>query len=395
MAVAASVGVAGGDLQAWRADFEGLFARIAGRFGRVEPRRRARAYLLGLLGQARRKNGWQLAEYVGDAGPDGMQRLLNLYRWDSGQVRDDLRGYVADTLGEPDGVLIVDDTGFIKKGVCSAGVQRQYTGTSGKIDNCQLGVFLAYASRRGRALCDRELYVPKGWLADRERCEAAGIGQEVCFATKPALALRMIQRAHAAGVAFGWVSGDEAFGQDPGLRAWLEAEGVSYVLAVGSSHRLPAGSGPARADALAAVVPKKAWQKLSCGAGAKGPRSYDWALVQTGPDHQLLVRRSRADGVLAFYRCHAPHGASLHELVRVAGARWAIEECFQAAKNETGLDDYQVRRYDAWYRHITLSMLAHAWLAAQAASRAASLQKGARYLWKTSPHMRNGCPTPG
>jgi SRSO17 transposase len=373
------------DLLAWRAGFEDMFSRIAGRFCRVEPRRRCRAYLLGLLGQVERKNGWQVAEYAGDERPDGMQRLLNHYRWDADQVRDDLRGYIAERLGEPGGILIVDDTGFVKKGRCSAGVQRQYTGTSGKIDNCQLGVFLAYASWRGRALGDRELYVPKSWFADRERCEAAGIGNDIAFATKPALALRMIQRAHAAKMPFGWVSGDEAFGQDPELRGWLEAEQIAYVLAVGSSHRLPAAAGPVRADALAMLVPNAAWQRISCGNGAKGLRVYDWALVQTGT-HQLLVRRSIADGELAFYRCHTPAGASLHELVRVAGARWAIEECFQAAKNETGLDEYEVRRYDAWYRHITLSMLAHAWLAAQAAHAA---EKGVHRLWTTPAGRRN------
>jgi SRSO17 transposase len=358
----------------------------------VEPRRRCRGYLLGLLGQVERKNGWQLAEYAGDERPDGMQRLLNHYQWDADQVRDDLREYISEHLGEPGGVLIVDDTGFIKKGRCSAGVQRQYTGTSGKIDNCQLGVFLAYASSRGRALADRELYIPKSWFADRERCEAAGIGDDITFATKPALALRMIQRAHAAKMPFGWVSGDEAFGQDPKLRGWLEAEQIAYVLAVGSSHRLPTAAGPMRADALAELVPKAAWERISCGNGAKGPRVYDWALVQTGTDHQLLVRRSIADGELAFYRCHAPAGASLHELVRVAGARWAIEECFQAAKNETGLDEYEVRRYDAWYRHITLSMLAHAWLAAQAAHAA---EKGTHHLWTTPADRRDKVLTAG
>lgn len=320
MAVAASVEVRGPDLLAWRAGFEDLFARIAGRFGRVEPRRRARAYLLGLLGQVERKNGWQLAEYAGDAGPDGMQRLLNGYRWDPDLVRDDLRGYVAEQLGDPDGVLIVDDTGFIKKGRRSAGVQRQYTGTSGKIDNCQLGVFLAYASPRGRALVDRELYLPRSWTDDPARCAAAGVAAGTRFATKPALALAMLARAHAARMPFGWVTGDEAFGQDPRLRGWLEGERIGYVLAVGSSHRLPSGGGQVRVDTLAGLVPKTAWQPMSAGDGAKGPRVYDWALIQTGPDHQLLVRRSISDGELAYYRCYAPGGASLAELVRVAGA---------------------------------------------------------------------------
>jgi SRSO17 transposase len=398
VAVVASVEVTGLDLLAWRAGFEDMFARIAGRFGRVEPRRRARAYVLGLLGQVERKNGWQLAEYAGDVGPDGMQRLLNHYRWNPDLVRDDLRGYVAEHLGTPDGVLIVDDTGFIKKGRHSAGVQRQYTGTSGKVDNCQLGVFLAYASGRGRALVDRELYLPHSWTDDPARCAAAGIPVTRRFATKPALALAMLRRTHAAkhaaGMPFGWVTADEAFGQDPALRTWLESGQIGYVLAVGSSHRLPGAARPAsrpvRADALAKLVPKTAWQRISAGDGAKGPRVYDWALMQAGPDHQLLVRRSITDGELAYYRCYAPGGATLAELVRVAGARWAIEECFAAAKNETGLDHYEVRRYDAWYRHVTLAMLAHAWLAARAAAaHADTAQKGTHHLWTTAAARGN------
>jgi SRSO17 transposase len=361
------------DPDVWRAGFDDVFAVVAGRFAQASSRRRARAYLLGLLSRLERKNGWTIAELAGDATPDGMQRLLNQYFWSAGDVRDDLRELITAELGDDRAVLAVDETGFLKKGTRSAGVQRQYSGTAGRIENCQLGVFLAYAAPGGgRALIDRELYVPQSWTSDRDRCRQAGIGDDVGFATKPELAQQMIARALAAGVPFAWVTGDEAYGQNPGLRDWLEDHQLAYVMAVPKTFTTAAGSGPLTAAALARLVPRSGWQRLSCGDGAKGPRLYDWALIgTTSPAHHLLIRRSLAPdakGVreLAFFTCHSPAGASLTELVRVAGSRWAIEECFQAAKNETGLDHYQVRLYQAWYRHITLSMLAHAFLAVTA-----------------------------
>jgi SRSO17 transposase len=265
---------------------------------------------------------------------------------------------------------VVDETGFLKKGTKSAGVQRQYTGTAGRVENAQVGVFMAYAGPDGsRALIDRELYLPQSWTSDRDRCREAGIGDDVAFATKPALTRTMIERAVTAGVPFAWVTGDEVYGQNPGLRTWLEEHQVSYVMAVPCSETVTVTAGPCRADALAALVPPGAWQQLSCADGSKGPRIYDWALIEPADgEHELLARRSlhvNSKGVkeIAFFWCHAPHGASLAELVAVAGARWAIEDCFAEARNETGLDHYQVRRYGAWYRHITLSMLAHAFLA--------------------------------
>jgi SRSO17 transposase len=369
------------DLAAWRAGFYEVFARIAGRFAQACSRKRARAYLLGLLSRSERKNGWTIAEFAGDGTPDGMQRLLNFYSWSADDVRDDLRGYVTAAMGDPGGVLICDETGFLKKGTKSAGVQRQYSGTAGRIENCQLGVFLAYAvPGGGRALVDRELYLPESWTGDRDRCREAGIGDEVAFATKPELARQMIERAIVAGVPFGWVAADEAYGQNAALRDWLGEGHVSYVLAVPRSFTAATAAGPMRADALAALVPAAGWQQVSCGDGSKGPRFYDWALIATAsPVHHLLVRRPVTGGELAFFTCHAPAGTTLAELVQVAGARWAIEECFQAAKNETGLDHYQVRRYDAWYRHATLSMLALAFLQVTAA------QKGHQRLWTTFP----------
>jgi SRSO17 transposase len=374
------------DLAAWRAGFDDVFAAVAGRFAQACSRKRARAYLLGLLSRSERKNGWTIAELAGDATPDGMQRLLNFYSWSAGDVRDDLRSYIAAELGDPGGVLIADETGFIKKGIRSAGVQRQYSGTAGRVENCQVGVFLAYAvPGGGRALIDRELYLPQSWTDDRDRCRAAGIGEGVEFATKPELARQMIGRAIDAGMPFGWVAADEVCGQNTPLRDWLEDHGVSYVLAVPKSFTSATAAGQMRADQFAALVPAAGWQQVSCGDGSKGPRFYDWALIATAsPVRHLLVRRSltpngKGERELAFFTCHAPAGTTLAKLVAVAGARWAIEECFQAAKNETGLDHYQVRRYDAWYRHATLSMLALAFLAVTAA------QRGHQYLWTTFP----------
>jgi SRSO17 transposase len=360
---------------AWIESFNEVFALIAGEFGEVRTRRRARGYLLGLLSQSERKNGWTIAEFAGEASPDGMQRLLSFYVWDAGRVRDALARYVVRALGHPAGVLVADETGFLKKGRMSAAVQRQYTGTAGRVENSQVGVFLAYAAPGGpRALIDRELYVPENWAKDRDRCRRAGIGDDVAFATKPELARKMVERAIAAGVPFGWLAADEVYGQNPGLREWLEGQHVRYVMAVPCSEQVATAAGRLRADGLAARVPRDGWQRMSCGDGSKGPRLYDWALVATASaGHHLLVRRSLAvnekgELELAYFLCHAPAGTPLAELVAVAGARWAVEDCFAEAKNETGLDHYQVRTWRAWYRHVTLSMLAHAFLAVTAAA---------------------------
>jgi SRSO17 transposase len=340
----------------------------------------------------------------------GLQRLLNYSPWDEDACRDALRRYVTRQLGDPAAVLAVDETGFLKKRKMSAGVARMYTGTAGWVENCQVGVFLAYAAPDGsRALIDRELYLPEKWTSDRDRCRAAGIGDDAGFATKPELARTMIDRVVKAEVPFGWVAGDEVYGGNPGLREWLEGQGIRYVMAVACSEMITAPAGPFRADELAALVPAAGWQRRSCADGSKGARLYDWALVGTAsPDCQLLVRRSLAPGEkggleVAYFLCCAPAGTTLAELVAVAGARWAIEDCFAEAKNETGLDHYQVRRYRAWYRHITLSMLAHAFLAvtAAAANRAqapppapgqvpgSAAKKGTRGLWTAIQPTQN------
>ena len=371
-------------------------ARIAGRFRRVEPRRRARAYLLGLLSPVAGKNGWTLAEAAGEDTPDGMQRLLNDAVWDADAVRDDLRAYVGEHLGHANGVLILDDTGFIKKGIKSAGVQRQYSGTAGRVENCQLGVFLSYASVHGRTLIDRELYLPQGWCADTARREEAAIPAAVSFATKPALGLRMVQRGLDAGIPVRWVTADEAYGRDAKFRLWLQSRRVGYVVAVACDQKIPTTGGSARADALAAAAPALAWKRRSCGDGAKGPRLFDWA-VATLPDtgtaehgfsRWLLIRRSITDPTEhAYYLCYGPQDTDDEELIRVAGARWAIEECFQTAKGQVGLDEYQVRRYDAWYRHITLAMCAHAFLAVTAKDAKGGSPTGMGWSPSASPRL--------
>ena len=340
--------------------------RIAGRFARVEPRRRARAFVLGLLSELRRKNCWTIAEQAGDATPDGMQHLLAGARWDADAVRDDVRGYVAEHLGSPDAVLVVDETGDLKKGTASAGVQRQYAGTAGRVENCQVAVFLSYAARGGHALIDRDLYLPKSWTSDPARCAAAGIPEGTAFATKPKLARRMISRALDAGVPASWVTADEVYGADPGLRADLERRQLGYVLAVAATCRVTTGAGTCQARQIAARLPRRAWQRYSAGEGAKGHRYYDWAWVAIDPGKPgcrwLLIRRNRRTRELAFYRCYSPRQVPLPILVKVAGIRWTTEENFQAGKGLTGLDEHQVRRWDSWYRWTTLAMLALAFL---------------------------------
>jgi SRSO17 transposase len=375
------------EVEGWAAEFERLLERISPRFVRPEVRRRVGGFLRGLLGDVARKNGWQLAEQAGETSPDGMQRLLTTARWDADGLRDEVRGYVVERLGDPGGVLVVDETGFLKKGPKSAGVQRQYSGTAGRIENCQVGVFLAYASRRGRALVDRELYLPKEWAADHARRGEAHVPEGVSFATKPMLAQHMLERAVDAGVPARWVTGDEVYGGDARLRAWLEEHDLADVLAVKATQPLWAHGehGPAEVPAreLVAGLPTRAWQRLSAGDGAKGPRVYDWARVVLtrpgwpGRGFWLLARRRLSDGELAFYACFGPARTTLAELVGVAGIRWAVEESFQAANDQVGLDHYQVRRYDAWYRHVTLAMVALGFLAAVRAQAAGAARAGA------------------
>ncbi|WP_445398793.1 IS701 family transposase [Streptomyces sp. LE64] len=354
----------------WDLELDDLFLTFGHRFRRVELRRRMRDYVRGLLAPVARKNSWQLAEQAGHATPDGLQHLLAGAKWEADDIRDDLQEYIADKLGEDDGVLVVDDTGFLKKGTTSAGVQRQYSGTAGRTENCQIGVFAAYSTTRGQALVDREFYFPKAWAEDRERCRTARVPDGREFATKGQLARRMVLRALASPLPVAWVTADSAYGQDSRFRRLLEQTGVGYVLAVPKSQFTV---GCLRIDGLFAQAPDEAWERISCSDGAKGPRVYHWAAVRLPAvaefDYQgefpyrmrwALARRSiRRPDEIAYYLAYAPLETTAHQLVRIAGTRWTIEECFQAAKNECGLDQYEVHRYVGWYRHITLAMLAH------------------------------------
>ena len=367
MAAGHSVGV---DPAHWQAGLEELLGRVAGRFGRVEPRRRARALVLGLLADLPRKNCWTIAEHAGDATPDGMQHLLAGAVWDEHAIRDDVRDYLVDHLGDPEAVLVVDETGDLKKGASTVGVQRQYTGTAGKVDNAQVAVYLAYATGAGHGVIDRELYLPQGWLADAERCHAAGVPDQVGFATKPELARVMLERALDAGVPAGWVTADEVYGGSPALRGWLETRQLPYVLAVKSTEPLlPPSRPPMPAARLAGRVPPEGWLRISAGQGAKGRRWYGWSRLPLstagapqGWERWLLVRRSLTTGELAYYVCAGPASLPLVALVRVAGTRWRVEEAFQAGKGLCGLDQHQVRRWRSWYRWVTLAMLAYAFL---------------------------------
>jgi SRSO17 transposase len=389
------------DAARWATELDEVMARIAPRFGRVEPRRRARAYVRGLLGPVERKNGWQLAEAAGDRTPDGVQDFLSRMHWDADLVRDDLRAYAVEHLGDAQAVLVLDETGFVKKGDKSCGVQRQYSGTAGRIENCQIGVFLAYASRHGHALIDRALYLPERWADDPQRCAAAGVPATVCFATKPKLGRAMVERAFAAGLPCAWVTSDSVYGADSALRRYIEEHERGYVLAVTSAQRL--GLKPVQ-DWLE-DVPATGWERLSAGDGAKGPRFDDWAYLpyrsDAAPGWQkgLLIRRKINKPIeFTFYLTFAPVATTLAELVRVAGMRWTIEICFETAKGEVGLDEYEVRSWTGWHRHITLAMLALAYLAVlRKAAAGEKISTGSRHRSRpaagpVAPHRARTAP---
>lgn len=364
------------DLDACRDRFSELAATIAGRFPRVEPRRHSTAFLRALMAGLPRANCWTLAEHAGYRSPDAFQYLLAQSVWDHDGVRDDLRAFVVEHLGRDSAVLVLDETGDLKKGVHTAGVQRQYTGAAGRIENAQVAVYAVWAGRRGAAFIDRELYVPRLWTADADRCAAAGLPQDLVFATKPALALQIVERTVAAGSVPGFVTGDEVYGNDPRLRVGLERLGIGYVMAVASTAPVQLAGGPLSAGVLAAGLPTVSWQLRSAGQGSKGLRWYQWAYLrleetsQSGGERYLLIRRNRNTGELAFYRCWTPVPAALADLIRVAGTRWSIEESFQTGKGLTGLDEHQVRRYTSWCRWTVLVMLAHAFITIIAAEQA-------------------------
>jgi SRSO17 transposase len=355
--------------------------RLGPYFRRGEAHRHAADYLRGLIADVERKNGWQLAEHAGYRHPRGMQRVLDRYTWDHQAVREDLRRYVAAEWGDPDGVLVVDETGFVKQGKHSAGVARQYCGTLGKIANCQIGVFLGYASPRGHTGIDGALFVPQGWFQEAERCQKVGIPPGTVHRTKPQLALEMLESALDAGVPARWVVADEVYGSDGKLRRALEGRGQAYVLAVRSNEKPstwpPYGAlGQAAVSDLGATVPAEGWERHSCGEGVQGPRLYDWAYLPLRPAlrqgwvQALLIRRHlvRTEEV-AYYLVYAPVDCPLQEVVRAAGTRWSIEEMFKLAKGQVGLDHYEVRSWPGWHRHITLALVALAALAVGSAKR--------------------------
>jgi SRSO17 transposase len=342
--------------------------RIGSHFRRAEARKRVGRYLHGLLRRVERRNGWQMAEELGEANAHGVQRLLEEADWDEEAVRDDLRAYVIEHLGEPGGIVVVDETGFLKKGKKSAGVARQYSGTAGRRENCQVGVFLLYASAKGYAFIDRALYLPEEWTEDRVRCREAGIPDAVGFATKGELAKQMLMRAFAADVPADWVVGDTVYGYDE-LRLFLEEQQKNYVVAVPETHTIWVQGRPQPVGLVAALLPQEAWVVLSAGEGSKGPRLYEWAWIrlpeqETGTHERarwLLMRRSlTSTSKRAYYRAAGPAQTTLPELVRVAGSRWRIEEGYEQAKGEVGLDQYEVRAWRAWYRYVTLSLVAYA-----------------------------------
>ena len=356
----------------WGAAFEEVCERIGPIFARSETRERAQAYLRGVLSPIERKNGWQLAEEAGEATPYAMQYLLDRARWESDQLRDEVRAYVREQLGDPEAVLVIDETGFVKKGTKSVGVQRQYSGTAGRIENCQLGVFLSYSSSKGHTLLDRELYLPKSWTQDPARCLEADVPAEVGFATKPELAARMLWRTLDAGVPAAWVTGDTVYGSHRPLRAGLEARQQAYALAVTCQEHVEVADKQQRVDQLAQQVAAQDWQRLSAGAGSKGPRLYDWVRlplsspVPAGWERWLVIRRSipaRAEAAaLAYVLVCTRTGTTVQKMVTVIGSRWTVEQCFEVGKGEVGLDEYEVRSWQGWYRHITLCMLAQAFL---------------------------------
>jgi SRSO17 transposase len=367
-------------VRSWTQELDAVGERIAPRFARVELRDRARSYLRGLLSGIERKNGWQLAEVAGNATPYALQHLLGRANWDADEVRDDLREYVIEHLGDEEAMLVVDETGFLKKGTNSVGVKRQYSGTAGRVENCQVGVFLAYASDLGQAFIDRELYLPEEWAEDRQRREQSKVPEEIEMRTKPELAREMLGRALDAGIEAAWVVADSVYGDTRRLGMFLEEREQPYVLALSGKahvwagfyqHRVSTLLGSLRQGDSALEEAGGGWRRLSAGEGSKGPRLYDWLRLPLNPPMQegfqrwLLVRRSIEEpDELTAYTVFCSEGITLEELAKVAGSRWRVEIGFEEAKGEVGLSHYEVRSWQGWYRHITLALFAHAFLAA-------------------------------
>lgn len=384
-------------LAAWEQDFIDFHARFADLFARSEPREQALKYMRGLMSSLSRRNGWQMAEALGDITPDRMERLLYKAQWDADEAQKRLLDYQSEQLGHPEAIGIFDETGFLKKGDKSVGVARQYSGTAGKVDNCQIAVLFGYRSPRGYGLLDRRLYLPTQWCEDQERREQAQVPKEVVFQTKPQLAAQMLRSALKQGLSLRWVTGDEVYGNDPKFRRTVQDAGLWYVLAVASSARVfvhspqvdepsgptghlgrprtrarlaPGGPAPTSTAQVIAALPKEAWQRIGVSEGEKGVIQYNWAAVRVSEkvgrlpraELWLLARCSLSDGQMAYYLCHAPQDTSLRQLAKVASSRFTIEQCIKEAKSDAGMDEYEVRTWPSWHRHITLSMMASGWL---------------------------------
>jgi SRSO17 transposase len=349
-------------------EFNELITRIETVFASKLSCLSAKKYLTGLISPVERKNGWQLSEALGETTPYVLQQFLYRGRFSADHLRDRLQTYVNEKLGEKDGVLVVDETGFLKQGKRSCGVKRQYSGTAGRIENCQIGVFLTYASSKGHTPIDRRLYIPKDWFDDQERCKKAGIPDTAMFQTKPEMALEMIQAATDAGVSYSWVTGDCVYGDYRTIRMWLEEQRKCYVFCVSGKEYLQEEYQKVSVSSILKNLDNQNWFLASCGDGSKGARVYDWQVLEIkipvveGWKRYLLVRESRSDGELRAYVCFAPEVVSVQKLVEVAGTRWTVECCFAESKSEVGLDEYEVQSYAGWYKHITFACLAHALL---------------------------------
>jgi len=367
-------------LELWASSLREVKARMRGLFTQERVAASANLFLDGLLGEERRKTGWMRAEAAGDPGPWRQQAILGRGRWDADALRDVVRDYVVENLATPDAVLVIDETGFLKQGKASCGVARQYTGSAGKITNCQIGVFAAYVSARGHAFIDRALYLPKSWTGDPAKLAATHVPETVEFATKPALAVEMIRRALAANVPFSWVAADAVYGVG-GVEGALRRACKGYVLGVKSDHHFGSWAGKpmvaGKAEEIARDLSTDAWQRISAGEGTKGARLHDWAyceLADLDADEYddtksglwtrgLLIRRNISDGDLAFFTTWCPAGTGIETLVSVEGHRWAIEDSFETAKNELGLDHNETRSWHGWHRHVSLVMIAFAMMA--------------------------------
>jgi len=363
------------DPQRWLVEADDLLGRAARHVARVEPRKRLRQFVFAMMAPLPRVNCWSIAEYAGQACPRGMQRFLSQAVWDQDAVLGEVRDWVVEHLGAADATLVIDETGDQKKGTATVGTQRQYSGTTGRTENCQVAVYLTYTTGAGHALLDRRLYLPESWTEDPDRMHAAGIPDTIVFTTKPALARTLIEQALDAGVPAGSVAGDEVYGNDPKLRKALHNRGIAYVLAVAKTHRITTGIGARKAIELAVRLKPQAWNRLSAGKGAKGERWYDWAVIDTTDPaagetghHMLLIRRNRKTGRYAFYRAWSPQPVPVQTLVTIAGRRWTIEESFASSKELAALDEHQVRTWTSWQRWTCLAILAHAFLSVMTAT---------------------------